>query len=75
MKAEVWVNVAGCITAISQTEADRRLRRFSRNSALAVSTSFDPVLHCLRHTDPVIHQLEVEKKDWSLTSPSLKSVV
>lgn len=69
VEAEVGVNVAGCIAAVGQAEADRRLRWFSRNSALAVSTGFNPVLHRLRHSYPVVHQLEVEGQVLYVASP------
>lgn len=74
METELRVNVAGGVAAVGQTEADGRLRRLGRTSALAISTSFDPALHRLRHSNPVIHQLEEEEeKDLSLTPPTLKS--
>lgn len=63
MEAELGVNIAGRIAAVSQAELDGRVGRFSGTSALTDSTSSDPVLHRLRHSDPVIHQLEEKGGD------------
>lgn len=62
MEAEFRVNVAGGVAAVRQAETDRRLRRAGGTSPLTMGTGFDPILHCLRHSDPIIHQLEKEEE-------------
>ena len=64
MEAEPWVNVVGGIAAVGQAEADGRVGRFCRTFALTHSASSDPVLHRLRHSNPVIHQLEEEEEEY-----------
>lgn len=61
MKGELRESVAGGIAAINQAEQNSWLERRRRRAAVTNQASFDPVLHSLRHSNPVVHQLEKHK--------------
>ena len=65
MEAEFGVDGAGGFAAVDKAELDQGFSGFWKNSVLTNFTLIDPGLRDLRHSNPVKHQLQKQRKNTS----------